>query len=319
MAAAPQIRFTVVMPLYNKSAFIRRTLESVLAQDHASFEVVIVDDGSTDGSCDRIADLLSPSVRIVRQDNAGPGAARNRGFAEAAGEWVALIDADDLWRPNHLAVLATIIAACPASDVVATTSRHRHADAADDHPAPSAVGAIRQIDYFRDVGENVMHTSSIAIRRSAFLQTAGFGTFCPGEDEEFWARLALDHRFAVSDAVTSFYIRANDGIMDRHEQADRHDNETEASPTIAMLEQALRDPCYARRQDDIRGYITRIRLRDARIFLYRGKPRAARECLRSVAGGGLLSKAYWVLSRTPAPLSKRLIRLFSMAKKYLHA
>lgn len=98
----------VVIPLFDKAPLIHATLQSVLAQTLPPAEVIIVDDGSSDGSIDVIADLIGGPVRLVRQDNAGPGPARNRGTAEAHSEWIALIDGDDLWAPDHLATLAGV-------------------------------------------------------------------------------------------------------------------------------------------------------------------------------------------------------------------
>ena len=99
---------SVVIPLFNKAPYIRATLRSVLAQTLPPDEILIVDDGSTDGSVAAIADLIGGKVRLVTQPNAGPGPARNRGAAEARGEWVALTDGDDLWAPEHLHTLASV-------------------------------------------------------------------------------------------------------------------------------------------------------------------------------------------------------------------
>ena len=131
---------SVVIPLYNKARFIRATLETALAQSHRADEIIVVDDNSTDGSVAAIEDLLGDRVRLARQANAGPGPARNRGVAEASREWIALLDADDLWQPNHLATLAEVAAQCPDAAIVA--ARHQRLAATDPLPAP-AVRAFR--------------------------------------------------------------------------------------------------------------------------------------------------------------------------------
>jgi glycosyltransferase involved in cell wall biosynthesis len=97
------VRVSVVIPLYNKANFITRTLQSVAGQTFDDFETIIVDDGSTDGSGELAAEFPDRRFHVVRQANAGPGAARNRGIEEARGEVIALLDADDVWMPEYLA------------------------------------------------------------------------------------------------------------------------------------------------------------------------------------------------------------------------
>ncbi len=95
---------SVIIPAYNAERFLRQAVESALAQTHSPLEVVIVDDGSTDGTR-RLADEIAAAdarVRVFSQPNAGVGAARNRGLAEARGEFVAPLDADDFWYPKKL-------------------------------------------------------------------------------------------------------------------------------------------------------------------------------------------------------------------------
>ena len=92
---------TVVIPCYNAARFLRQTLESVLNQTHAPLEVLVIDDGSTDESA-AIAQSYGPPVRVICQPNQGESVARNRGIEEARGDWIAYLDADDLWLPEKL-------------------------------------------------------------------------------------------------------------------------------------------------------------------------------------------------------------------------
>lgn len=93
---------SVVVPLYNKARYVQRALDSIAAQTLADFEAIIVDDGSTDAGPDIAAAVRDPRFRVIRQANAGPGAARNRGLAEASGDLIAFLDADDEWLPDYL-------------------------------------------------------------------------------------------------------------------------------------------------------------------------------------------------------------------------
>lgn len=94
-------RFTVVIPCYNAKRWISATLKSVLAQTWPDLEIIVVDDGSSDGSADLVRSQF-PSVTLIKQVNRGVAAARNKGIANATGDWIAFIDADDIWLPGKL-------------------------------------------------------------------------------------------------------------------------------------------------------------------------------------------------------------------------
>jgi glycosyltransferase involved in cell wall biosynthesis len=93
---------SVIVPLYNKAPYVLRCLNSILTQSFSDFELIVVDDGSTDDGPDRVRESRDPRVRILTQTNSGPGAARNKGIGEARGALVAMLDADDAWEPDYL-------------------------------------------------------------------------------------------------------------------------------------------------------------------------------------------------------------------------
>jgi glycosyltransferase involved in cell wall biosynthesis len=108
---------SVVVPVWNGEAYLGEALDSVLAQDYGPLEVVVVDDGSTDGSA-AVAARYGDPVRCVRQANQGPAAARNRGLAESRGALLAFLDADDRWLPGKLTRQVAWLAGEPGVDVV---------------------------------------------------------------------------------------------------------------------------------------------------------------------------------------------------------
>lgn len=94
--------FSVVIPAYNVQEYIGDTLQSVFCQTCADFEIIVVEDGSTDDTARILAELKDPRLRVIRQKNKGVSAARNAGFAVARGKYIAMLDSDDLWKPWHL-------------------------------------------------------------------------------------------------------------------------------------------------------------------------------------------------------------------------
>ncbi len=196
---------SVVIPLYNKVAQVEATLRSVQAQTYRDFEIVVVDDGSTDGSAEKVESLGIENLRLIRQKNAGVSAARNRGIEEAKGEYVALLDADDLWKPNYLAVQYALAQKYPGCDVFAT-----------DYECCDGMGRvsktiIRNLPFDGTDGELINYfevascsnppicSISVMVRRSALLSVGGFPVgIKSGEDLLTWARLACRYRIAYS-------------------------------------------------------------------------------------------------------------------------
>ena len=122
------MKVSVIIPLYNREATIGQALRSVLEQSVPPNEVIVVDDGSVDGSADVVRALNDPRVRYFHQANAGAGAARNRGLDVAQGDWVALLDSDDWWLPKRLASAAAAVAADDRIDFLQANRLHAYPD-----------------------------------------------------------------------------------------------------------------------------------------------------------------------------------------------
>lgn len=114
------MKFSVVIPLYNKAPYIKCAIASVLAQTVQDFEIIVLDDGSTDGGADIVAAIGDPRIRLFRQANAGVSSTRNRAISMACGQWVAFLDADDWQHPHYLQSLVIAQYLHPAADVAAT-------------------------------------------------------------------------------------------------------------------------------------------------------------------------------------------------------
>jgi glycosyltransferase involved in cell wall biosynthesis len=195
---------SVVMPLYNKQREVGRAVASVLAQRFADFELVVVDDGSTDCGPSLVAAQSDPRIRLSRQDNAGVSAARNLGITLARAELVAFLDADDEWDPGFLETIVRLREKFPACRVFATgySFRYRGRPARPalvraGLAADSSEGVLE--DYFQVAlnSDPPLWTSAVAADREALLEVGGFPVgVIAGEDLLTWARLAV--RFDIA-------------------------------------------------------------------------------------------------------------------------
>lgn len=218
--------FSVVIPVFNKRHTLARTVRTVLAQSFGDFELILVDDGSTDGGLETVADIADPRVRRLRQANAGPGPARNAGIRAAASDWVALLDGDDLWADDHLVELDRIrkrhaqAGLIGTASVIATLVRR---EAALLSLGGARNGRIAAIDLIAAFGraERPLFTSSAALRRRAWHEVGGFGTAPTGEDRSLFVRLALAGPVAVSDRATAVAVYGTGGISDHRSSRPR--------------------------------------------------------------------------------------------------
>lgn len=206
-------RFDVVMPLYNKRDYVEDAIRSVLTQDELN-AVIVVDDGSTDGGAERVAQLAREDarVRLVRQPNAGVSAARNCGVHASTADYVAFLDADDLYLPGFLQQIAALAARYPEAALLGTAYRRFSGDSAQalSANAPSKIpdsGRMVPVFFEEWARGSFISTSSICVRRQALLD---LGTLFPegerlGEDQDVWFRLAERHPVACSARVLALY------------------------------------------------------------------------------------------------------------------
>lgn len=139
---------SVVIPLYNKEREVARAVRSVLAQRRQPLELIVVDDGSTDRSAAEVEAFRDPLVRLIRQPNGGVCAARNRGIAEARGEYVALLDADDEWEPGFLSEIVSLITRYPGCGIYCTAFHILGRKGLVPAPCPEERGIVG--NFFRD-------------------------------------------------------------------------------------------------------------------------------------------------------------------------
>jgi hypothetical protein len=203
--------FSVVIPTFNRETTLRETLDSIEQQEFRDFEVIVVDDGSIDGTV-AIAQSFS-FVRVIRQQNSGPGVARNTGVNAANGKYIAFLDSDDVWFPWTLATYANVISQhqCPAfvTGKPQLFSSSGELSTCVEHP----VKVEHFVDYFSSGDEwRWFGVSSFVILRAAFLQVGGFADGrINGEDADLAMRLGIASGFVHVQCPKQFGYRVHDG------------------------------------------------------------------------------------------------------------
>lgn len=256
---------TVVIPAYQRVDFVGRAVLSALSQrPRRPAEVIVVDDGSTDGTGD-VAERFGATV--VRQPNAGEGAARNTGLRTARTAWVALLDSDDEWLPNHLDV---VMPHAPGAVLVASTARAV--------PSGRRVGSpwrsVQRIGP-RDLiwPQSPFAPGAVVLDRAAALAVGGFPTLRLGADLDLWLRLLEVGPGVVLPDVTSVYTEHERQVsgdrtqmrVNRHEVVARHRDAVWFDPDLPAKMAAVdawdefRQAGRESRRSALRGLVTTVR------------------------------------------------------------
>lgn len=231
--------FSIVIPLYNKAPYVAATIQSVLAQREQDFEIVVVDDGSSDGSAEVVRQIDDPRIRLISQANGGVSVARNTAIAASRGEWLAFLDADDWYHPDYLATLRQLIVDHPSAQAVATRFKSVPLQPGQalqgwETPPPADTEIIDNLP-LRWMKGTTFFTASIAVRRAALDQLDPWFPVGEsyGEDLDVWFRLAekgpivLSHRPLVARVVLA------DGLSVTHRT-------TKEPPFLLRMEQRAR-------------------------------------------------------------------------------
>jgi glycosyltransferase involved in cell wall biosynthesis len=190
---------SVVIPAYNAEKYVAEAVDTVLAETYDNIEVIIVDDGSTDQTAERVKPFLEdPRVKYIRQPNAGPAAARNRAIRETRGELIAFLDADDRWEPRKLERQVPLfrnpkvgMVYCPADEFT---------EDGRDIPSTAALEARRGRAFWDILLGNFVVLSSAVVRKSCIENVGDFDPSLPtAEDTEFYARVTHDYELDYVD------------------------------------------------------------------------------------------------------------------------
>lgn len=274
----PQI--SVIIPLYNKADYIRRALDSVFAQTFQKFEVIVVDDGSTDDGPKIVAGYDKSRFQLLRQKNAGPGAARNRGIRAAQGKYVAFLDADDEWLPEYLEKSYETLEKNKTCDFSVSGwyqdySQHpeglRNVNIIDGYIDifKKSFGGIWEInskipDHILSNFIQLFSTNTVFVRTDIIRKYNGFlETHNYGEDIYLWLQLMFNHSFFYIDSPLAWY----------------HDNVSSLGgefwkrplPAYFFFSEKLYEECIAKNQKIIERWFALKALQEAHNRLSAGK------------------------------------------------
>ena len=216
-------KFSVIIPLYNKGQHIARAINSVLNQTIQNFEIIIVDDLSSDEGPAIVKSFHDSRISFIEQEHRGASYTRNHGVYLAAGEFIAFLDADDEWMPHHLETILRLIKKYPDAGMFATASKlstdvgtTRWTDY-EYIPPPPWEGLMP--DYFRSgaLGEDPVNASTVVIPKTIFHEMGGFPEgYWYGEDTDLFGKIAMKYPVAFSWEFGAIYhIEASTRSFDR--------------------------------------------------------------------------------------------------------
>ena len=209
------MKFSVIIPLYNKAPYVCKALESVLAQTYADYELIIVDDGSTDGSAEIAEAILqdpasrliaSSPHRLIRQANSGVSAARNNGVAQASGDYIAFLDADDWWEPTYLEHMAQLIEDYPKAGLYASNYIYYKPGKTRVAVNNIKTGYFNYPKAYYEGGAMPVTSISVVIPRAVYKEMGGFPLGIKlGEDFLLWAKTAIHYPVAFLNEPLAWY------------------------------------------------------------------------------------------------------------------
>lgn len=203
-------RFSVLIPVYNKEKYLSKTIESVLKQSFTDFELILVNDGSTDSSEEIIKTFNDTRIHYIHQKNQGVSAARNAGIKAANANYISLLDADDLWKENYLEQINTLIEGYPKQHVFAAVCAIESRGStykptysiANLSPNKSYVVSYFTASYIN----TILTSSSTVLHKDVFEKIGNYNPkLQSGEDTDFWIRLGLCYKVVFLNTPLATY------------------------------------------------------------------------------------------------------------------
>ena len=205
------MKFSIVIPLYNKGPYISKALSSVIEQTFRDFELIVVDDGSTDDSFKVAQSVLKNAnirYQLIRQENAGVSMARNNGAMVTSGDYICFLDADDWWAPSFLERMDWLINEYPDAGIYGTNYYYVKNGRQRICVTDTKTGYINYCRSYAEKLQMPLTSISVAIPRDVFQSSGGFKPHLKlGEDFDLWIRVALFNKVAFLDEPLAYYFQ----------------------------------------------------------------------------------------------------------------
>lgn len=246
------IAFSIIIPLYNKEASVVSTLQSVLSQEYSNFEIIVVNDGSTDRSLEMAQAIHDSRIKIIDTENRGVSSARNTGIKNASNEFITFLDADDIWFSNCLSEFKKLIEEFPLVSVYCTS----HTLNIKDIPSREKRYYVNNFykataEFYARYSVALLLVGCVVANKKCFDIVGYFDeNMTHGEDLDMWKRLANSYTFAKSEVVTMKYR------LDAENRSDK--TKAKADSLIYIDRKAIKDKY--RRLDYGRIYFFQIYL-----------------------------------------------------------
>lgn len=274
----------MIVPLYNKARYVERCLESIFSQSFVDFEIIVVDDGSTDDGAERVRRYRDQRLRLLSQANSGPGSARNRGARAAEGSVLAFLDADDAWDPDYLAESVRRLDACGQDVASITWGMVEYPQGLSTEARWRIRGipeGVYQVTRTTSVSLLVsmvaeMAPSSTVVRKGVLEQLGGFyerNRCLYSEDAWLWLKILLHHRVA-------FFARPL--VRKYNDASELSRNLAAVRPIEPFLvePEEIEDECPSHLAELLRGFLAARAAKTATVYGYWGRWREARSLMK---------------------------------------
>jgi len=296
---------SVVIPLFNKGPYIARALNSVLAQTFKDFEIIVVDDGSTDDGAAYIKEFKGSHLRLIQQKNKGVSVARNVGIQEARADLIAFLDADDEWMPDHLETLDRLKRQFPNAGAYSTAYLIKLPNLRIVTPRFYAIpdkpweGLIP--NYFKScaLGSPPICSSTIGIPKSILEEMHGFNeNIWRGEDTDLWGRIALKYPIAFSwEGLGVYHTEATNRLCNRTEPITEHVFVKTAKNSLNAGD--IPPDIF----EDLLAYLDKKQIETSWNNYLANRPDLARKNLKNCVTDKHMISKYWALFWTYIPLN----------------
>ena len=308
---------SVVIPLYNKEKSIAQTLECVLNQTYKDFEVIVVDDGSKDNSAAIVAQFTDTRIHLIRQENGGVSAARNRGIEEAQGKYVAFLDADDVWLTDHLESLVNLIrqySQCRAwsSNYVNNINGTDYNIILNKIPFKGESGILTNYFEICSCSHPPVCSITTCVEKSLLKEIGGFPVgITSGEDLLTWARIAIKTDWGYTKKATAVYMMpATNSFTERPTRPN-----DEGDPVCDGLKLLLKTE-YSKKHE-LRHFIGRFyKMKASTNLRYGDRWKTICECMKSLVYRPFAKETYPILllALMPGFIQRRIFTIHSYDK-----